>query len=785
LELRRVDDAGDAGLLVCSLPWPRARARALSLDGRSTYNGTLGQWPGTPPSANAAEEAVVAPRRMLLIADGGPAGTAAPQHVKVKAAAGPAPSTAFAVESHVFESSPEPRFFWERSALRLRFGEVTVDLALGLRTAGAVHWWEACRLVVDEQTPAATAVRMAGAIPVQLTCADDLSRNVSYKFPLLHKHNWLSGEIYARVHHNGVVEVFARHINNKYVDEGKSFDDVVPVVGLRVHGQEESLAAWLGEDDGSRARRTLGPVSFDFADAARLATPRQPARFDRQGQWLVWQSCAGVDVFGGVGPLDMNGNAWVTRADERRFPRGMARTLRFSLSCSDRSPRVVRYLPPWWWYHHHQEIRPHSSLPVHDEHDAYLEEARQWSRRHIVDRGFEDGSMPRYVYNVIADGRHEPGWEGEVPHAQFLLAWHSAHPQDYHNALRSAYHFADVVIDHADGLARMHGYAYPPTAFALPMSRGMGILTAWLETGDPYLLHAAEQLVESAHRLHENSWPRLAVGRDACYGRTAVLLYRYTNNQHFRRIGHAIATAVAQSQRPCGSFGDQGGGVGIHAWNGYITKAWMGCLATSCVIDYLDMFPDEPVLRDCILRFADWLMQTRWERDGYVGWSYQHDYNGGSEFYSFQTGQKTPLPSSSPWHQDHLARVLGLASVFTGDTAYIDAYAGSLQTLPAYEIHEITDHAFVATVHGLHWLKHEQWRPTLTNRGVLVSPRWLGERLPRQATIDSPLGPRSIAWGSAGDINVPSDVTVHPAPPWWPASTSAVDDRRPAASKAT
>jgi hypothetical protein len=39
---------------------------------------------------------------------------------------------------------------------------------------------------------------------------------------------------------------------------------------------------------------------------------------------------------------------------------------------------------------------------------------------------------------------------------------------------------------------------------------------------------------------------------------------------------------------PDGSFGDQGGGAGIHGWNAYITKPWMGLMATGGMVDYIE-----------------------------------------------------------------------------------------------------------------------------------------------------------------------------------------------------
>src|SRR5690242_19664433 len=122
--------------------------------------------------------------------------------------------------------------------------------------------------------------------------------------------------------------------------------------------------------------------------------------------------------------------------------------------------------------------------------------------------------------------RYEPGWEGELPYGQFLIAWRTGDATDYEDAMRSCWHFTDVAVDHATKLVRMHGYA--GGAVAIPMARAHACVAAWLETGDPHALNTAEAIIETSFRLQKNSWPRLAVGRDGCFVRGAALLYRYT-----------------------------------------------------------------------------------------------------------------------------------------------------------------------------------------------------------------------------------------------------------------
>src|SRR5690606_13485294 len=99
--------------------------------------------------------------------------------------------------------------------LRLRHGENSVGLAMGLKTGDEIHWWEACRLVVKGETPQCLTVEMGGAIPLKEMTFDEF-KSGGYSNPYLHKHNWLSGHIFARLHANGVCEIYAHHINSKF-----------------------------------------------------------------------------------------------------------------------------------------------------------------------------------------------------------------------------------------------------------------------------------------------------------------------------------------------------------------------------------------------------------------------------------------------------------------------------------------------------------------------------------------------------------------------------------------
>jgi hypothetical protein len=736
LNLSRLDEPGEAGLWITSLPWPRTASTPLTLGGHATAMEELGQWPGEAPGT---------PRRLLLIADGE---NSAPDEIGLQSAA---PSTHPAAPPQatmeLIARSPHADFIWERHYLCVEYEGRAMGLALGLRTGDEIHWWEACRVVEVQRSAQCVTVEMGGAIPYREMDIETFRTHKGLTNPFLHKHNWLNGHMRLRLHANGVCEVFARHINSKFFDDGGDFDDAVPVVGFRLLNEEvrRDASTLLNETDGvwdgTRETLELGGARCDVEEAARLATPEQPGRLDLdlENRFLVWQPYQGFELFGGTCPKQLIGDEFILRAQQHKILRGMSRTLRFSFSLSERSPRVARYLAPAWWYGACEEFSPAPYLPVSNAYDKTLEEARRWVRQNIVKRGFEDGSVPRTVPLKEAESsneaqmRREPGWEGEIPYAQFLGAWRSGKADDYQAALRSAYHFTDLAIDHAAKIVRMHGY--PPHAFALPMARVQGTIAAYLETGDRFLLETAEAVTATAFWLHKNSWPRLAVGRDACFVRSAVLLYRYFNNEYFRRLAYEGNRTVAEAQRASGSFGDQGGGTGLHQWGAYITKPWMAMLAIGGVLDYLELFPDDELCANVARKTADWLMSERVERDGVLGWCYQHEFNGQRTYYDPFNNKSRDLPDFA-WHQENIGRLMLLCTQRFGDPKYATAWAESY----AGNRGGGGDHYISSALQFIPWVQDHLWRAELTDDGIATNLTDFGTLTPRAATIQTPEG---------------------------------------------
>lgn len=737
IQLTRLGAETEAGLLMASLPWPKEAMVPVSLGQSRTAVFPLGQWPGQGMN----------PRRLLMIADGH---NRAPDHLQLGGGVEESPLELPDAVMELIESSPHAEYTWERHLLRLRKGGRSIGLAMGLRTGGEVHWWEACRLVELERTPECVVVEMGGVIPRRVMSIEEFHANVGYRNPYLHKHNWVSGHIYARLHANGVCEVFAHHINNRFFDDGEELADVVPVIGF----DTADGGGLLGEWDGTKGEFALDGVSFDMRETARLARPEQPGSVTRDGRFLVLQPYEGVEMYGGICARERTGDPYIFHGNTRTFPRGMARTLRFSLSLTGRSPRIARYLAPAWWYGVCEEFFPDSLLPVSDQYDAWQERALDWAQEHIIRGGFEDGLLPRGIsmpHPSKGRVRHEPSWEGEAPYGQFLGAWRSGREEDYDAAMRASYYFTDVSVDHAIKSVRMHGY--PPNAIALPMNRMLCTIAAYLETGDPYLRDAAEAVIANSHWLHRNSWPRLAVGRDSCYIRGAMMLYRYLGEDFYRKIALEACLDLCHSQRENGSFGDQGGGAGIHQWAGYISKPWMGLLAINGLIDYLQVFPGQQPLQDAVIRFADWMMTVRRESGGSLGWPYQHDYNGTNRHFTVQTGEWTELPGEGHWYMDSIARLMTFATLVSGESRYFEAWEETRATSKF----ENGDHSTAATLQFMPWVQAKLWNARLTENGVSIAPVGFGARIDPEARISTAEGwkpARSLIGSTAPHSNI-------------------------------
>lgn len=721
IHLQRVAGSASAKARRLSLPFPRGTTEALVWEGWPTQVQPVGYWP--------EKDGHRAVRRAILLACGETAEK--PALARGKAARGEFRGPK--AEVRILDKRYESMMPWEVNELVLKNGSDTLGLRVGLKLEqGGYHWWQWVRMEIIEDGPVCRTIRVKGAIPVywerhESAEAKETTRTGGWAtYPWLHKHNSIQGEIVARCFANGVIELFVRHVNGRFFTEGGLLKGVTPVIGFQAAGGDWPEKA---EPVTGRRRWTWQGAALDLADAAHLVSDEHPGRAWRDGGICIYQPYEGVEPLAGGPAKERTGDEYLTRTERHEIPRGMGRTVRMVASLGPVEPDLAVYTLPDWWYGLSEDLSESSLLPVRDKTAVTVEKAVDYYRKSHHEGCFDDGAIPRGGY------RGEPGWEGEAPYAQMLAAYLTGEAVDYDLALRSAYHEADVAVDKAIYAVRMHGY--PPPAQSLPMQRTLGLVAAYLETGDPYLLETAQSVTENAYWWDRQNWPRRSFGRDAAYIRGLIHLYRYRGDRHHLEKAREALRRLASCQLADGSFHDQGGTTGICSAVNLIVKPWMGCIAVEAMVDFLG-WEDDEVIRQSALKYCRWLLECRVQGENGRHWVYQVSFIGGKTYYKFD-GTPTPL-GTGQWHVEYLAKLLGWASLETGDGAFYEAWLEAYQCLGA-ETPQLWDHGANKIVTNLPAQRQKLWQARYTPQGVVVQPRTdLAPDLD-EAIVSSPDGP--------------------------------------------
>lgn len=683
-----------------SLPLPRGMAAPLVWADRATQVQEVGFWP--------EREGRRQPRRVILTACGPAADT-------ITLCRGPAVQGEFRGPREsvlVIDKRYESQMPWEVDELVLTGASGSIGLRVGLKLTHGCHWWQWVTTEVLDEGPVCRTIRAKGAIPIYFERHESPeARHAAVgenPYPWFHKHNHVRGEILARCYANGVIELYVRHINGRFFTDGGDVEGVVPVIAFRGQGGD-----WPSEPEAvtERKRWRWDGASLDTAAGADLVSEEHPGWAWRDGDLCIYQPYQGVEARAGEGARQQTGDSYLVRAEQRRIPRGMGRTVPLVASIGPAQPEVAVYLLSDWWYGLSEDLCERPLLPVRDAAWDTVQKAIGYYRDRHWRGCFDDGAVARHL-----NPASEPGWEGETPEAQLIAAYLTGETQDYELAIRSAYHVADVAVDKALCAVRMHSYA--PPAQSLPMQRTMGMAAAYLETGDPYLLDTARSVSESAYWWDRQNWPRRSYGRDAAHIRSLVYLYRYLGDTHdLRRAREALHRLISR-QLPDGSFADQGDTTGVHAVMNLIIKPWMGCVATEAMLDYL-AWEDDPVIEAAAMNYCRWLLGCRVKgKDGWH-WTYQISHAGQHTTYRFD-GTPEPLDDRY-WQVEYLARLMGWAALRTADPAFYqawyEAYRQSAENPPLW------DHGANKIVTNLPWQRQQLWGAVLTREGVVIHPR--------------------------------------------------------------
>lgn len=714
--MQRVLGSPDARVHRLSLSLPRRMAEMPVWAGMPTQHAALGRRPGG--------DAV--PRRVLLFGCGEISKAAALTQGRAACGGFTGPGATVRVLDKRYASAMP----WEVNELVLGSDAGELGLRVGLKVGDDCRWWQWVRLETIDDGPVCRTIRAKGAIPVYWERPESPEAQEAGQgwaaYPWLHKHNHVRGEIVARCYANGVIELYVRHVNGRFFTEGGDLTGVIPIIGFRAEGGD-----WPTDVEPVSTTRVShwDNAALNLAEASHLISEDHPGRAWREGDVCVYQPYEGVEARAGRNAKERTGDAYLSRAEDQVIPKGMGRTVRMVAALGDVAPEVAVYIAPDWWYGLSEEIGPDPLLPVRDHTWMTFERAMDYYRRGHHRGEFDDGAIPRG--GPFLEG--EPGWEGEAPHAQLVGTYLTGRADDYSLALRSAYHVADVAVDKTLFAVRMHGYV--PPAQSLPMQRTMGLVTAWLENGDPYLLDTARSVTESAYWWDRHNWPRRSYGRDAAYIRGLVYLYRCLGERHYLTKAREALHRLVSCQLPDGSFADQGDTTGIHAAMNLIVKPWMGCIATEAMVDYLEVEPDAEI-EAAALRFCRWLLHCRVDSDEGRHWTYQISYAGGDVGYRFDG---TPVAlGRGRWHVEYLARLLLWASRRTGDPSFYQAWWEAYR--PIADKPNLWDHGANKIVANLPAQRQWLWGATPAPGGVAIRARTdLAPDL-REAVLSTPDG---------------------------------------------
>lgn len=732
LTLRRLNPEAPAQAAIVSLPVPPGAAE-VAFSGLPSHAQPIAWW----PEHLAGPEGAGHPRRLLIAMSA--AGELPLELQPVLGAPEAAGEWAGPTwEARVLEHNYLGTMNWETGELVLRHGEREIGLRLGLlRADGEPMWWEWLRVEEQWSGPGCRAIRVAGYASAMRLTRDHPDVAGQRPSPWTHRQHWLFCEAIVLLFANGVVHVTARHVNNRLYDYGQDVPGL-PIIAFRCgFAGEVALTGEAVEVD-------LGGARLSTEECRTLASPEHPGALSGDGEVTIFRPYEAVEItLDGFG-RKCDGPTWVCRPDEGIMPSGAARTVRFVLSMGDAPARVERYVVPWWWYGLCAELVPDALLPITDERDPVVDAAADWFDECQLCGFFNDGSVPRGGRHYYDDGRRaESGWEGEAPFNHLRSFYRRPSQPRWECALRDVYNSADIAVDHANFMFRMHGYDFG--AISITMNRILGLLQGYLETGDPYLRETAEHVAMASSAMDASNWPRRSYGRDAMWIRGPIALADYFPGRgHDLRAREALGRVV-QCQRADGSYTDQGGPAGVHAAGNMVLKPWMNFMVLEPLMDWLERHPDDPEIEQATRRIFDWQMaQLARDENGVLYWPYEVGWGD---------NERPPQEPEATYPRGHIgfwypARAMLFAARRFGDPRYLEAweevYAGRIAAGAVERIRRgAGDHTANKAIESVLWHQLRRWNARWIDGALVADPYVLpGERL--HATVHTPEGPREV-----------------------------------------
>lgn len=429
---------------------------------------------------------------------------------------------------------------YEMYQLDLHHGGKTLGLRLGLRHNNRIYWWQFVRADFIERGPVYDILRVGG--------------------PIYNEESSIQSDIHLVLYANGVIEAYAHFVNHQREGAGTSTHGI-PVLAFQVPGK----AAVDHTLDGSQSRYALGPYALNMGTSAQYADAERPGSLRTEGDAVVWQPWLDQEIWGemlvedegipehriirsgGVGEdlsAEQRGEAdtyWVTKIGDAYIPRGVARTVPFTMSLGEAPPDVAVYQAPGWWHAEAESIPTHGYLP-----------AMWWAAPHTHGLG-NHYYEPHPRGGVFELGRSSRDSDGSLGAALCMLGDYTGDGRYNAHAPLPAYWWADIAVDHVEFTCHeIPKYSWQWVV--QPYTRWVELVHVYWENGDPYLLETASFVADAYYRFFKTNRPHRFVGRDALGCAGLLALYEATGYELYLDRVRDILRYARQSYSQTGDY---------------------------------------------------------------------------------------------------------------------------------------------------------------------------------------------------------------------------------------
>ncbi len=473
---------------------------------------------------------------------------------------------------------------YEMYQLDLEHGGDTLGVRMGLRLNDRIYWWQFIRADFLQRGPVFDLLRVGG--------------------PIYNEESTIQADLYLILYANGLIEAYAHFINNQREGVGTEAHGI-PVVAFDLPDKP----AVDNTLDGTRAVFDVGSHRISLGQCAAYADAQRPGALRTEDGLVVLQAWMDQEIWGELlceyegipeenivpekGRSGTGDGFWVAKLGGRTIPRGMARTLRFTMSPGDMSPEVVRYDAPGWWHAQTGALPTQGYLPT-----------EWWAVPRALEVGGEGYFTPHPRHGPFELGCSGRDQDGTLGAAMLMLGYTTGETRFCTHALLSAYWWADIATDHVDfTVHELPKYSWQ--WIVQPYMRWTELVYAYWETGDPYLLETAKFTADAYYRFFWTNRPHRFVGRDALPCSGLLALWQATGQyMYLQRMGEIIA----EGRRSYGQTDDY--------WPGHQSGCGPNGVARQPSYDYIPM-----VLARVQTQYLE-AMKGRWRSDEEAGWDF-------------------------------------------------------------------------------------------------------------------------------------------------------------------